>query len=199
MVTFEKIYKDLDQFAKYILDSLKNKYQNYFSSKNHQKMEDFVQEEKWRSCFPNDVLNLSSVNEELIEEKQIKSKILRRILENFVLINSVDNLLSIEKDYAERLRNGFILFLIRELSLSVYLEETEVTSEDFAFVMYLQKKYDSCFENLKHFIFSCDYMQFSGEFYELTGEDLLDVFMDYFNPTVNDNNGPIQETELYIR
>ena len=183
----EEIYKDLEQFAKYILDSLKNKYQSYFSSKNKQKMEDLLQRENLHSFFPEELLNLPSINQEFIEEKQIKSKILKKILGNFVLINSAGNLLSIEKDYAERLRCGFVLFLIRELSLSCYLEQTNETSANLGFVMYLQQKYDSCFANLKHLIFSCDYMQFSGEFYELTGEDLLDVFMDYFNISMNNN------------
>ncbi len=189
MVTYEEIYKDLEQFAKYILDSLKNKYQNYFSSKNGEKLKELEQGENLHSFFLDDLLKLSFDDEELVKEnvKQIKSKILRRILENFVLLNSVGDLLSIEKDYADRLRNGFVLFFVRELSISCHLEEADALNSDLDFVMYLQKQYDSCFENFKHLIFSCDYMQFSGEFYELTGEDLLDAFMDYFNVSEEDD------------
>lgn len=194
MIDYEKLKTELNDYALYLLNSLKRDYGAHFSLQNQKKLNKLLKTE-----------NIVEIDE-LVDNKKIHinpnyeifktenyNEIKNYILNNY-LINSLLNCfitLSIpEKEFVQLeepnenescricLRKGLISLIGLEFATKCRLTNPTVYSEQsYEFILFLQENYKGF--NLKSYAFLDDYLYLKQKFLEYTKEDILAVYKKY--------------------
>lgn len=195
MFDFERLQKDLNDFAIYLLNSIKRDYGLFFSPKKEAKLNEMIKDENLvvidtlvggNKIHINPNHEIFKVEDYNQVREYFKNNFLIGDLLRFFLTFSISEkeFASLEQANSEQsfslfLKNGFVSYISKEFCLKNRLLVPEERYQDnMEFVEELEKKFPS-FASLKSLAFSKEYLGFSENFYELTGENLLDFYCQF--------------------
>lgn len=195
MVDYDRLQKDLNQYALYLLNSIKRDYGAFLSERNQQRINTMLQDDKLVEIAvlvgedkvhvnPNhEIFKANDYN--VIKNYFMNNCLVGELFRQFIpLAITDDDYISLEEPHETQsccisLRKGFISDLSREFTKRNRLTVPEEYNEkNLEFVVSLQEAYPS-FTSYKSYIFGDRYLPFANEFFEQTGENLLDIYKKY--------------------
>ena len=195
MVDYDRLQKDLNQYALYLLNSIKRDYGAFLSENNQKKLNSMLQDEKLVEIAvltsddkvrvnPNhEIFKANDYN--VIKNYFMNNCLVGELLRQFIpLTITDDDYVTLEEPHETQsccisLRKGFISDLSREFTKRNRLTiPEEYNEQNLEFVVSLQEAYPN-FPSYKTYIFGDRYVSFADEFFKQTGEKLLDVYKKY--------------------
>ena len=194
MLFIEQLQKDLNDYATYLAISIKRDYGMFFNQEKIVKINKIINDENlvvFDNLVGKNKIHISP-NHEIFKTKDYKT--IKEYFENNLLLEEIlrffltfsiseEEYKSLKNANAEQslqlfLKNGFVYYIAREFSLRSHLKFIDRYQINVEFVEALLKEFGSL-SSLKSMAFSKEYLFFKAKFYEQTGKDLLDFYLDF--------------------
>lgn len=195
MIDYEKLLSELNSYASYILSAINTKYGHFFSpakkelllkmsnDKNLVVIDTIVGDNRVHINPHHQIFNTEDYDmiKKYFEDNVLVSEILRFFI-TFSISEEEAKCLeqaNLHQKFRNFLRNGFISYISQEFCSGNRLVIPEDRySNNLEFIMALEKNFTN-FGALKSLAFSREYLFFGEQFYEQTGEDILDFYIDF--------------------
>lgn len=195
MIDYEKLQRELNDYASYLIESIKRDYGFFFSEKKQELLNQMIKDKHFvviDSLVGGNVIHINP-NHEIFKtgnyksiKKYFQDNILVGELLRFFLTFSISEheygcleQANLQQAFRIFLRNGFISFISKEFCVKNRLAIPEERySDNLEFVEALENKFIG-FSALKSLAFSKEYLYFVERFYEQTGEDILDFYQEF--------------------
>lgn len=197
MIDYEKLLKELNEYATYILSSLKTKYSHFLSTKREKLLIEMMKDENFVVIDGLSGDNKVHINpshvifktgdynliKEYIKENVLIGEILKFFITFYLSEEDTINLdqANLHQKCRIALRDGFISFISQEFCTSNRLVVPEMRrSINLDFIHALEDTFGiGGFGSLKSLAFSKEYLFFCEKFYEQTGENILDFYQEF--------------------
>lgn len=201
MIDYEKLLNELNQFAMYILNSLKTKYGHFFSDKKEHLLFQMVQDENLvviDSLAGDNKIHINpnhkifqTENYDVIKKYFEENVLVNEILRSFITLpfseSETVNLpqANLHQKFRLFLRNALINYISQELCFSNRLVPPEARYSDYMEFINALDEASINFGSLKCWAFSDSYLFFCEKFFEQTGEDILEFYQNFLDKKVN--------------
>lgn len=195
MIDYEKLTNELNQFAMYILNSLKTKYGHFFSNKKEELLLQMIQDDHLvviDSLAGDNKIHISP-NHRIFQTEDYE--IIKRYFEENVLVSEIlHHFITLSLNEAEMvhlpqanlhqkcrhfLRNALITYISQEFCFGNRLVPPEARYGEYMEFIEVLEEFSVNLGSLKSWAFSESYLFFCEKFYEQTGEDILVFYQNF--------------------
>lgn len=214
MIDYEKLINELNQFAMYVLNSLKTRYGHFFNDEQEKMLLQMSQDEHLvviDSLAGDNKIHINPSHRifqtedyEIIKRYFEENVLVNEILRNFITLSLNESEMvhlpqaNLHQKFRLFLRNALITYISQEFCFGNRLVPPEARYSDYMeFIAALEADVSVNLGSLKYWAFSSNYLFFCEKFYEQTGEDILNFYQKFLVKKANIEIIELLEEEDY--